>query len=177
MSKGQIWTKTNNIWLPTISREGSDSSYRWESSEWSECTKECGSGIQERNVWCVDINTNQQVADSVCELAWGEKPEEIRDCNTESCTQCFYSTKRDIPTLTNEFNSAWIEIIYNSGQAFGVHIVFENTWVTGESYDLINYFDYNGYRYTRGTFKYIFDYAGAIIKFKAYEVCRTKITE
>ena len=53
----------------------------WSFGEWSDCTAECGGGIQEREVVCKDCNGNT-LPDGNCE---GPKPVDRQECNEEPC--------------------------------------------------------------------------------------------
>lgn len=61
--------------------QGTCDATRWEYSDWTDCTKTCGSGIQKRTARCVDEN-NESLADGDC----NEKEKIVEQiCNTLKC--------------------------------------------------------------------------------------------
>ncbi|XP_033642756.1 uncharacterized protein LOC117302896 [Asterias rubens] len=51
----------------------------------SECSRPCGGGIQERTVECLDLSTDLVVADEMCQ---DTRPLATRPCNEEACPEC-----------------------------------------------------------------------------------------
>lgn len=62
------------------------STYAWRASPWGSCSRHCGGGIQEREVFCIEYQKAQQlhVPSEMClEM---HKPESFKECNTRACT-------------------------------------------------------------------------------------------
>lgn len=57
--------------------------YSWSSGPWSECSKPCGAGLNNRTVACVG-DDSQAYPDDKCTNA-GDKPSSTQDCNTDAC--------------------------------------------------------------------------------------------
>lgn len=55
--------------------------FRWNITEWSTCSRPCGTGLQTRTVKCIDLFHNQAVSSSAC----GKKPVERRSCTVKRC--------------------------------------------------------------------------------------------
>ncbi|XP_068239395.1 ADAMTS-like protein 4 isoform X3 [Palaemon carinicauda] len=55
---------------------------QWYTSEWSQCSASCGSGVQRREVKC--LNEKQEAA---LDCTSAEKPDTRQPCNTQSCHQ------------------------------------------------------------------------------------------
>ena len=56
---------------------------RWVTGGWSQCSKSCSGGKKKRDVKCQIGNT--KVSNSEC--ASNEKPDEIKQCNTDKCPE------------------------------------------------------------------------------------------
>lgn len=69
-----IYVNISGVWKPLWS-------YSWYIGDWSDCSAECGGGIQTRTVYC-KRNDNVQVDDVFCS---GTKPSTQQSCNTQSC--------------------------------------------------------------------------------------------
>lgn len=89
MAQGNVWYKDVDGWHPCVANRV-PYNYSWSSTEWGPCSVECGGGVQERTITCVDGNGNT-VDDSFCIAQLGPKPDEIRDCNTQVCIDCRYA--------------------------------------------------------------------------------------
>jgi len=62
--------------------------YYWsEGKFWTKCTKRCGSGIQQRHVWCRRDSDDSVVDNSMCmgDSKAGTMPPSSRLCNTQAC--------------------------------------------------------------------------------------------
>ncbi|XP_037039972.1 protein madd-4 isoform X3 [Bradysia coprophila] len=62
-----------------------DCPVRWEVSEWSKCSKHCGSGIKERRVECKQIMAQEHKVERRPELCPSIKPQEKKPCNAKPC--------------------------------------------------------------------------------------------
>nr|XP_027213630.1 A disintegrin and metalloproteinase with thrombospondin motifs 9-like isoform X2 [Penaeus vannamei] len=70
--------------------------YRWKTGDWSTCSEECGRGVKQREITCVDtgVNINHggvlsgevQVHSDYCLREGLSKPREKRGCNTQPCS-------------------------------------------------------------------------------------------
>ena len=69
--------KVNGVWKPVYS-------YTWNTSEWSSCSKPCGTGIQTRTATCVR-NDGIVKEDKFCTLSGINKPVLQQYCNTQAC--------------------------------------------------------------------------------------------
>ncbi|XP_071956939.1 A disintegrin and metalloproteinase with thrombospondin motifs 6-like [Antedon mediterranea] len=59
---------------------------RWSTGSWSDCSTDCGTGVQHRNVRCLSVSqfgSEQPIADSACDSA--SKPLSSRSCAGELC--------------------------------------------------------------------------------------------
>ncbi|XP_065833921.1 A disintegrin and metalloproteinase with thrombospondin motifs 15-like [Oscarella lobularis] len=56
---------------------------RWQTEDWGQCSKSCGSGVQNRAVKCLDDDTRQLLSDDSC--AKLNKPETVRQCLIREC--------------------------------------------------------------------------------------------
>ena len=58
--------------------------YEWSLSDWSNCSKDCGTGMRTRTVSCKNMRGNE-VEDNYCNIS--EKPQELLEeqCNTNNC--------------------------------------------------------------------------------------------
>ncbi|KAK7575682.1 hypothetical protein V9T40_011968 [Parthenolecanium corni] len=59
--------------------------YSWMALPWQDCNATCGSGLQNREVWCI-INNDERVDDRFCEDL--PKPNEYRSCMSECENEC-----------------------------------------------------------------------------------------
>jgi len=60
--------------------------HRWDATEWSVCTDDCGTtGKRERTVECVGNSDSSRVADSVCTAAFGASPDSFEPCHRFEC--------------------------------------------------------------------------------------------
>ena len=86
IKQNNTWTKLNKFhnvngtWKPVYS-------YSWNVSEWSSCSKPCGTGIQTRTATCVR-NDGIVKEDKFCTLSGVNKPVLQQYCNTHSCDPC-----------------------------------------------------------------------------------------
>ncbi|GLV43482.1 no long nerve cord [Carabus blaptoides fortunei] len=62
-----------------------DCPVKWHVSNWSKCSKSCGSGIKERKVECKQVMAQNHVVDRPTSMCPSSKPLERRPCNTKSC--------------------------------------------------------------------------------------------
>ncbi|XP_068201484.1 A disintegrin and metalloproteinase with thrombospondin motifs 6-like [Palaemon carinicauda] len=67
---------------PTPTPKEQELLYTWLVGEWSECTAECGGGVQSRNVYCLEEVTGSPVNHKFCE---GEMPDIVQSCNDLEC--------------------------------------------------------------------------------------------
>lgn len=58
----------------------------WQEGNWGECTGECESGTQSRQVTCVQKNLGKLTEVSADQCPVGQKPEEIRNCASAPCS-------------------------------------------------------------------------------------------
>ncbi|XP_055643965.1 A disintegrin and metalloproteinase with thrombospondin motifs 7 [Toxorhynchites rutilus septentrionalis] len=58
---------------------------RWHYSEWSECTKTCGSGNQRRVVKCLEFNLRDKIMQESASCRYADRPIAYRTCNEDSC--------------------------------------------------------------------------------------------
>lgn len=56
--------------------------YTWLVGEWSECTAECGGGVQSRNVYCLEEVAGSPVDQKFCQE---EMPDLVQSCNELEC--------------------------------------------------------------------------------------------
>ena len=77
------------------------SEFRWNTSEWSGCSKTCNGGVRTRNVFCleeifpissryfalVDMTTLNETEDGMCAMSLkaGPRPSERELCETQEC--------------------------------------------------------------------------------------------
>lgn len=64
------------------------SSFRWEASSWSECSRTCGEGFQFRQVRCwkmLSPGLDSSVYSDLCTIADLERPMERRPCKSPAC--------------------------------------------------------------------------------------------
>ena len=80
----QVYTKVSGAWKPLYS-------FKWETGDWGECSATCGGGTQPRSVRTLRSD-GQYFGDSVGIKFAGNKPTISQACNTQSCTECKYST-------------------------------------------------------------------------------------
>ena len=82
--------------------------YRWNVSEWSECSRTCGGGIRTRNVTCLNVSipinsrynserdriVETEAEDNMCVMfeRAGERPTEQELCETQRCP--FWQTSK-----------------------------------------------------------------------------------
>lgn len=107
----QAYVKVNGEWKSLYS-------FFWESGEWSECSSECGGGIQIRNNRC-KRSDGQYYDEAICTRFIGEQPELRQICNTHDCvmSECLYEANMtyiswvtrnygtsDFPTYGTEVN-------------------------------------------------------------------------
>lgn len=59
--------------------------YNWRTTDWSACSKTCGSGTQTRIVYCA----NQSGATADASLCTGTRPPSEQVCNTQACTATY----------------------------------------------------------------------------------------
>ena len=65
--------------------------FRWIADNWSECSRTCGGGYRQRDVYCTQLITNEphhrtNRTDRDCEQAGAIKPKSIvQNCNTNVC--------------------------------------------------------------------------------------------
>eukprot|EP00079_Xenopus_tropicalis_P032548 XP_017946319.1 PREDICTED: A disintegrin and metalloproteinase with thrombospondin motifs 12 [Xenopus tropicalis] len=57
---------------------------RWETGDWTKCSKNCQGGFKTREVQCVDIRENRPLRPFHCQSP-GKNPEQNVSCNTEPC--------------------------------------------------------------------------------------------
>ena len=74
--------KVNGVWKPAYS-------YSWNVSNWSSCSKPCGTGIQTRTATCVR-NDGVIKEDKFCTSYGISKPITQQNCNTQACTTTIY---------------------------------------------------------------------------------------
>lgn len=63
-------------------------SFRWEASSWSECSRTCGEGFQFRQVRCwkmLSPGLDSSVYSDLCTMADLERPMERRPCKSPAC--------------------------------------------------------------------------------------------
>ncbi len=58
--------------------------YGWAAGEWSDCSADCGGGVQTRAVRCLRSADGLSVADGECAML-GAAPSAVRGCNTAGC--------------------------------------------------------------------------------------------
>ncbi|MBU1218566.1 hypothetical protein KKF34_09620 [Myxococcota bacterium] len=62
---------------------GTECTYSWAVSEWSDCSEECGGGVAYRDIYCIQYETNTLVHSDLCDPL--TIPAEEMDCNTDPC--------------------------------------------------------------------------------------------
>lgn len=62
-----------------------DCPVRWEVSEWSKCSKSCGSGIKDRRVECKQIMAQEHKVERPVAMCPSVKPPDKKPCNTKPC--------------------------------------------------------------------------------------------
>ncbi|MCO5114315.1 MAG: hypothetical protein M9899_09070 [Bdellovibrionaceae bacterium] len=70
----------------TCNSDPCTSGYYWKVSEWSTCSKTCGTGIRTRTVSCVNGAGQAAPNDSLCE---GTRPAEQGTCNSHACESTY----------------------------------------------------------------------------------------
>ncbi|KAG5675697.1 hypothetical protein PVAND_005581 [Polypedilum vanderplanki] len=110
--------------------EMKDCKPKWHFSEWTECSKPCGNGIQKRTVKCLEIEKNEKVLKESKNCKYSERPNAMKYCNTQDCseTTTTYDPRVDLlqnddPTCTDEFPNC--EIILKASLC-GYHYYNEN---------------------------------------------------
>ena len=68
--------------LPAASEACNEGTCRWHIGDWSQCSKDCGSGTQSRSVVCHD-NSTALISEEHCE---DEKPTQEQQCNKQVCS-------------------------------------------------------------------------------------------
>ncbi|KFB40988.1 AGAP010003-PA-like protein [Anopheles sinensis] len=58
---------------------------RWHYSEWTECTKPCGSGNQRRVLKCLEFNLRDKMLQESVGCRYADRPTSYRVCNEEPC--------------------------------------------------------------------------------------------
>ncbi|XP_049536816.1 ADAMTS-like protein 1 [Anopheles darlingi] len=62
-----------------------DCPVRWETSEWSKCSKSCGGGFKERRVECKQIMAQEHKVERPPSMCPSSKPPDKKPCNTKAC--------------------------------------------------------------------------------------------
>uniref|UniRef100_A0A182IQK8 Uncharacterized protein n=1 Tax=Anopheles atroparvus TaxID=41427 RepID=A0A182IQK8_ANOAO len=70
---------------------------RWHYSEWTECTKPCGSGNQRRVVKCLEFNLRDKMLQESVGCRYADRPMSYRVCNEEVCPP---TTAPPVPSTT-----------------------------------------------------------------------------
>ncbi|XP_052863931.1 thrombospondin type-1 domain-containing protein 4 [Anopheles cruzii] len=60
---------------------------RWHFSDWTECTKPCGSGNQRRVVKCLEFNLRDKMLQESVSCRYADRPTAYRMCNEDPCPQ------------------------------------------------------------------------------------------
>ena len=109
--------KINGTWKPVYS-------YSWNVSEWSSCSKPCGTGIQTRTATCVR-NDGIVKEDKFCTLSGVNKPVLQQYCNSQPCTYYLLGEKDDCMALyvKKVYHGPWNQVIYSCG-AHDQHIYY-----------------------------------------------------
>ncbi|XP_020601543.1 neurogenic locus notch homolog protein 1-like isoform X6 [Orbicella faveolata] len=69
---------------PLLPGESLNLSYKWMNmTDWSDCSKDCAGGVQERDVRCVLTSDRTVVSDEACDLL--TKPPSSRECHMQVC--------------------------------------------------------------------------------------------
>lgn len=147
-----IYVNISGVWKPLWS-------YSWYIGDWSDCSAECGGGIQTRTVYC-KRNDNVQVDDNFCS---GTKPSTQQSCNTQACGDCRYSkdsTPYSYLLQYRMFEDDHTDIYFNGSAIITYLLGFVESYTS------------NGYIYTPGEFK-----ESGIYYEDAYwyEVCRSAV--
>lgn len=61
---------------------------KWQASKWKSCSVSCGSGIQLRDVTCVDPASRKALANEKCPIQ--QKPDTVYPCNNQPCERYIY---------------------------------------------------------------------------------------
>lgn len=67
-----------------------DVQFIYKPGDWSQCSVECGKGVQTRSVFCTDTINNQRVDDEVCDDNNSTKPVLEKPCLTVDCDAQWY---------------------------------------------------------------------------------------
>ncbi|CRK93983.1 CLUMA_CG007508, isoform A [Clunio marinus] len=67
--------------------EMKDCKPKWHLSEWSECNKNCGSGIQRRTIKCLELDSKDKILRDSSKCKYSERPAGMRYCNTHDCSE------------------------------------------------------------------------------------------
>ena len=158
-----MYVNISGVWKPLWS-------YSWYIGNWSDCSAECGGGIQTRTVYC-KRNDNVQVDDNFCS---GTKPATQQSCNTQSCSDCRYddSNITDSSGVTSSFNFLWMVSTLILPRIFTPYITlywnYTNVY-NGNNADITSV-NANGYQYSRGNLGSVQDQY-----YYLYEICRNLI--
>ncbi|XP_070496473.1 thrombospondin type-1 domain-containing protein 4 isoform X2 [Chironomus tepperi] len=60
---------------------------KWHYSEWTECSKSCGNGMQKRTVKCLEVDKKDMTLRESNSCKYLERPTSMRYCNTQSCSE------------------------------------------------------------------------------------------
>ncbi|CAG9799230.1 unnamed protein product [Chironomus riparius] len=60
---------------------------KWHYSEWTECSKSCGNGMQKRTVKCLEVDKKDMTLRESNSCKYLERPTSMRYCNTHNCSE------------------------------------------------------------------------------------------
>ncbi|KRZ36996.1 A disintegrin and metalloproteinase with thrombospondin motifs gon-1, partial [Trichinella pseudospiralis] len=70
----------------SLPSEVDNEKYKWRVGDWSECSRSCGGGQQQRLVQCVQAITVSESVEHSATCSSSNRPNSIRLCNTQACT-------------------------------------------------------------------------------------------
>ena len=105
----QVYHKRNNQWKEVYS-------YQYIPSNWSECSKSCGGGIQTRTISCRRSDGIYK-DNNYCRKYGLTLPPTTQQCNTHSCTWYFYGEKDDCLAMWIKDTpyKGWTQVLSNCG--------------------------------------------------------------
>lgn len=160
---GGSWKPCQNIYVNVSGAWKPLYTYSYATGNWGACSANCGGGTQTRTVTCQRrdaTNSNldvQTVADSFCVAHGLTKPATSRECNTQECVECKFSTTdlnssgTCVGNVAPSATDGWLELPDFASTYLSIY--WGGNIITLESYvgDAITSKIVDGYLYSRST--------------------------